>query len=49
MIDALFLIMSDLFHLAETLTLFLVVGCLTAPVVFGWYHFDKCKEEKNGE
>ena len=49
MISAIYTVIADLFHLAETLTLFLVVGCLTAPVVFGWYHVDKCKEEKNGE
>lgn len=47
MIDALYLIMSDLWHLAGTLALFLVVGCLTAPVAFGWYHIDKTKEERN--
>lgn len=46
MIDALMMIATDLWHLAQTLTLFLVVGCLTAPVVFGWYHYDKCKEGK---
>ena len=46
MIDALYLVLSDLWHLAGTLTLFLVVGCLTAPVVFGWYHIDKTKEER---
>lgn len=49
MIDAIYLILADLYHLAETLVLFLVVGCLAAPVAFGWYHVDKCKEEKNGK
>lgn len=46
MISALMMILADLWHLAQTLTLFLVVGCLVAPVVFGWYHVDKCREER---
>ena len=46
MMNAIFMIAADLWHLAQTLTLFLVVGCLTAPVVFGWYCIDKAKEER---
>lgn len=47
MMDALTMILMDLLHLAETLALFLIVACLAAPVAFGWYHVDKCKEERN--
>lgn len=46
MMNALMIVLADLWHLAGTLTLFLVVGCLTAPIAFGWYHFDKTKEER---
>jgi hypothetical protein len=49
MINALMMIITDLWHLAGTLTLFLVVGCLAAPVAFGWYHVEKTMEEKNGK
>ena len=47
MVDAIWLVLCDLWHLASTLCLFMVVGCLVAPITFGWYHFDKCKEERN--
>lgn len=46
MIDGLMMIVSDLWHLATTLSLFLVVGCLVAPITYGWYHADKMKEER---
>lgn len=46
MIDVLFIILSDLWHLMQTLTLCIVIGCLVAPITFGIYHYDKCKEER---
>jgi len=45
MIEALWVILSDAYHLAQTLALFTVVGCLTAPIVYGWYHVDKTRDE----
>lgn len=49
MMDALQLILTDLWHLAQTLTLFLVVGCLTAPIVYGWFCVDANRAEEEEE
>lgn len=35
-------------HLAQLGLLILCIGCLVAPITYGIYHHDKCKEEKNG-
>ena len=47
MTEIIYLVAVNLWHTFETLMLFAVVGALTAPVVFGWYHYDRCKEERS--
>lgn len=44
MVNAMIMIFTDLWHIATTLGLFMVVGCLVAPMVFGIYCHDKRKE-----
>ena len=42
--------MTELFnmvsHVYQLVVTWLVVGCLTAPIVWGWYCVDKWNEER---
>lgn len=38
-----------LWHLAHLGVLILCIGCLVAPIVFGWYCVDARKEDNYGD
>ena len=35
-----------LYHVAQLAVTWLVIGCLVAPIVWGWYCVDESRKEK---